>query len=89
MPTHILDKIIQTQFGKSLIMWFFLAACALVGFLLWERHSLTQDLKLVNNQRAAEQTFHNQEMNKMSKEHVEELKKFMIRLSEVEKEAKK
>lgn len=35
MPTAILDKLLQTQFGKAFIFWVFLAMAAAIAFLAW------------------------------------------------------
>ena len=40
MPTAILDKLLQTQFGKSFIFWVFLAMAGAIFALGW--HSVRQ-----------------------------------------------
>lgn len=87
--TQILDKLIQSQWGKSLIMWFFFGMAALIGALLWGILFLIGEIRLVNEKRALEATNHSIEMNKMSTAHIVELQQFISRLSEVEKSKKK
>jgi len=87
--TQILDKLIQSQWGKSLIMWFFVGMAALIGALLWGILFLIGEIRSVNEKRALEAANHSIEMNKMSAAHITELQQFISRLSEVEKTKKK
>ena len=89
MATEILDKLIQSQWGKSLIMWFFMGMAVLVASLLWALFFLTKEIKEVNDARARDRVEHNIEINTMSKAHIAELQSFINRLSEVEKKRKK
>lgn len=86
--TQILDKLIQSQWGKSLIMWFFLGMAVLIAALLWALLFLTKELKQVNEYRALDRIEHSREVNQLTKDHIAELQSFIKRLSEVEKRKK-
>ena len=89
MPTQILDKLIQSQWGKSLIMWFFAAMACLIAALLWALFFMLGELKQANDQRAQDNAKHNEEVAEMSKAHIAELQSFITRLSAVEKKRRK
>jgi len=89
LATQILDKLIQSQWGKSLIMWFFLGMALLIAALLWALLFLTKEVKQANEQRALDNLEHVREMHSMSKAHIAELQQFINRLSEIEKRNKK
>lgn len=89
MATEILDKLIQSQWGKSLIMWFFAGMGVLIAALLWGLIFLTKEIKQVNQDRASDRIEHSKEVNQLTKEHIAELQKFIQRLSEVEKRKKR
>lgn len=89
MATEILDKLIQSQWGKSLIMWFFAGMGVLVAALLWALLFLTKELRTVNDHRALDRAEHARQVNELTREHIAELQQFIKRLSEVEKNRKK
>lgn len=89
MPTQILDKLIQSQWGKSLIMWFFAGMAVLIAALLWALLFLTREIKDANQQRALDAYNHSKEINDLTKAHIADMQSFISRLSEVEKRKKK
>lgn len=89
MATEILDKLISSQWGKSLIMWFFMGMAVLIAVLLWGLIFLTKEIKQVNQDRAADRVEHAREVNQLTRDHIAELQSFINRLSEVEKKRKK
>lgn len=89
MATAILDKLIQSQFGKSLIMWFFLAMCAAIAVLGWWCYFQAAELKQCNESRMDDSRRHDHEKATLSKERILELQLIINRLEAVEKKRKR
>ena len=89
MATAILDKLIQSQFGKSLIMWFFLAMCGAICVLGWFCYFQAAELKLCNEHRILDSQRHEEQKAVLSVERIKELQQIIKRLEEVEQKRKR
>ena len=89
MATAILDKLIQSQFGKSLIMWFFLAMCGAICVLGWWCYFQAAELKQCNEERVQDSRRHEDQKALMTKERIAELQTIIHRLEAVENKRKR
>lgn len=89
MATAILDQLLKSQFGKSLIMWFFLAMCAAIAALGWYTIKQANELKHCNEERQADNRRHEEQKALLSKERIAELQLIISRLEAVEKKRKR
>ena len=89
MATAILDQLLKSQFGKSLIMWFFLAMGAAIAALGWWCYFQAAELKECNGSRIDDSRRHDQEKAVIAKERISELQLIINRLEAVEKKRKK
>ena len=89
MPTAILDQLLKSQFGKSLIMWFFLAMGAAICALGWWVFFQAAELKQCNEYRMDDNRRHDQEKATLAKERITELQTIINRLEAVEKKRKR
>ncbi len=88
MPTAILDKLLQSQFGKSFIMWVFLAMCAGITALGWLLIVQAGELKACNAELVASEKSFGLERERIVREQVEFYKNILHRLDAVEKKRK-
>lgn len=89
MATAILDQILKSQFGKSLIMWFFLAMGAAITTLGWWCYLQAAELKECNQNRIEDNRRYDQEKSLHSRERISELQLIISRLEAVENKRKK
>jgi len=89
MATAILDQLLKSQFGKSLIMWFFLAMGAAIATLGWWCYFQAAELKQCNMERVQDNRMHEGQKLLMTKERISELQLIISRLEAVEKKRKK
>lgn len=89
MATAILDQLLKSQFGKSLIMWFFLAMGAAITTLGWWCYFQAAELKECNGNRMDDSRRHEQEKSLQSRERIAELQLIISRLEAVENKRKK
>jgi len=89
MATAILDQLLKSQFGKSLIIWFFLAMAAAIAVLGWWCYFQAAELKQCNENRMDDSRRHDQEKAVMTKERIFELQTIINRLEAVEKKRKR
>lgn len=89
MATAILDQILKSQFGKSLIMWFFLAMAAAIAVLGWWCYFQAAELKQCNESRIEDNRRNDQEKAAMTMERITELQTIINRLEAVEKKRKR
>jgi len=89
MATAILDKLLQSQFGKSFIFWVFIAMCIAVAALA--NHSLHQarELKDCNNERVSAEKGFSTERERILRESITLYQSILQRLETVEKNRKK
>jgi len=89
MATAILDKLLQTQFGKSIFMWFFIGmAGAIVALALHSLHQ-AQELKDCNNERVSAEKGFSTERERILRESITLYQSILQRLETVEKNRKK
>lgn len=89
MATAILDQLLKTQFGKSLIMWFFLAMCAAISCLGWYTVIQAREIKRLNAELVgAEKSFSN-ERERIVREQITYYQSLLTRLEAVEKKKKR
>lgn len=88
MPTAILDKLLQSQFGKSFIMWVFLAMCAAIVALGWIALDLMNKLEACNTAQMVSERAHSDDRANMIREQVDFYKNILQRLDAVEKKRK-
>jgi hypothetical protein len=50
MATAILDKLLQTQFGKSILFWMLLAFFVIIAALAWDKVRSDQEIKRLNQE---------------------------------------
>ena len=89
MATAILDQLLKSQFGKSLIMWFFLAMCAAIAVLGWWCYFQAAELKQCNEYRIQDNRRYDDEKTKMTIERIAALQLIIDRLEAVEKKRKR
>ena len=89
MATAILDKLLETQFGKSFIFWVFLAMFGSMVALGWLSLHQAKELKECNEWRIVDNRRHEEEKAKLAKEHITDLQQFINRLEAVEKKRKR
>ena len=88
MATAILDKLLQSQWGKSLIMWFFLALVGANVAQFIDRKNQDERLDECNAGRiAAEQTF-GLEKEKIIREQIAVYQAMLTRLQAIEQKKK-
>lgn len=88
MPTAILDKLLQSQFGKSFIMWVFLAMCAGIVALGWILIVQSEKLENCNAELVAAEKGFGAERERIIREQVDFYKNILTRLDAVEKKRK-
>ena len=89
MATAILDKLLQTQFGKSLIFWFFLFMGGGIAALGWLSLHQANELKQCNADRAADNRQNDIEKAALARERILDLQQIIHRLEAVEKKRKR
>lgn len=89
MATAILDKLIQSQFGKSLIMWFFLAMGAAIAGLAWYCNHQAEELKACNAELVAAEKSFSSERERIIREQITFYQSLLQRLEAVEKKKKR
>lgn len=84
MATAILDKLLQTQFGKSLIMWFFLAMCSAIAGLAWYCNHQAEELKTCNAELVAAEKSFSIERERIIREQITYFQTMLTRLERAE-----
>lgn len=85
MATAILDKLLQSQWGKSFIMWVFVAMCAGISALAWWGFHQAKELKECNEERVAAERSFGSERERMIREQITVYQSMSTRLEAVEK----
>ena len=89
MATAILDKLLQTQFGKSLIMWFFLAMAGAIAALGWHSVCQARELKDCNAERVSAERGFSAERERIIREQITYYQAMLNRLENFEKKKKR
>ena len=85
----VLDQLLKTQFGKSLIMWFFLAMCVAIGGLAWYCYHQGQELKACNAEMIAAEKGFSAERERIIREQITYYQQLLKRLEAVERKKKR
>jgi len=89
MATAILDKLLQTQFGKSFIFWVFLAMSGAIVALGWHSVRQQQEIKKLNSDLVAGEKHFSNERERIIREQINFYKSLLERLEAVEKKKKR
>lgn len=89
MVTSILDKLLQSQFGKSFIFWVFLGLCSAVSFLAVAYISKENEIRALNELLLRNEQNHSNERDKAIREQILIYQNMLYRIQEVEKKRKK
>ena len=89
MATAILDKLLATQFGKSLIFWMFLALLAIIAALGWYCFHQAEELKACNAEMIAAEKGFSSERERIIREQITFYQSMLKRLEAVEKRKKR
>lgn len=89
MATAILDKLLQSQWGKSFIMWVFVAMCAGISALAWWGFHQAKELKGCNDERVAAERSFGLEKEKIIREQIAVYQSMITRLQAIEKKKKR
>lgn len=88
MVTAILDKILNSQFGKSFIFWVFLVLVAAVGFLSFAYKQQEKKIENLNEQLMLNERQHSEEREKVIREQILIYQSMLQRLEAVQNKRK-
>lgn len=89
MPTAILDKLLQSQFGKSFIMWVFIGLCAGIFALGWMVLHQANEIRDCNKDRIEAEKGFSLEKERIVREQITFYQVLLQRIDAVEKKRKK
>ena len=89
MATAILDKLLETQFGKSFIFWVFLALAAANAAQFIDGKNKDKKLEICNGDRVEDQRWFSTERERIIREQITFYQSMLHRLEADEKKKKR